>query len=68
MSTRAYTCIFEGGTAVESLHIPVGATFGWDVGIDLRAPARPYLDGMTREVAPVRDIDGAGSWSSSATR
>ncbi|MGR6963242.1 aconitate hydratase AcnA [Geodermatophilus sp. URMC 61] len=56
--TRAYADVFSGDDRWRGLDAPAGETFAWDDGSTyLRRP--PYLDGMSPEPAPVRDITGA---------
>ncbi|MCV2490775.1 aconitate hydratase [Geodermatophilus sp. YIM 151500] len=58
MFTRAYADVFSGDERWRGLDAPAGETFAWDDGSTyLRRP--PYLDGMSPEPAPVRDITGA---------
>jgi aconitate hydratase A / 2-methylisocitrate dehydratase len=58
MFTKAYAGLFEGDDRWQSLETPAGATFAWDEDSTyMRRP--PYLDGMTREVNPVGDIESA---------
>ncbi|NYE35363.1 aconitate hydratase [Nocardioides cavernae] len=58
MFTRAYADVFTGDERWTALDAPVGDTFAWDQDSTyLRRP--PYLDGMTREPAPLQDIAGA---------
>jgi aconitate hydratase len=58
MFHRAYADVFAGDERWRSLPAPVGETFTWSTDSTyLRRP--PYLDGMTREVTPVRDVRDA---------
>lgn len=58
MFARAYAHVFDGDDRWRALGAPTTSTFEWDEDSTyLRMP--PYLDGMTREPAPVRDIEGA---------
>jgi aconitate hydratase len=58
MFARAYADVFTGDHRWRTLDAPTGTTFDWDDGSTyVRRP--PYLDGMTREPEPMRDITGA---------
>jgi aconitate hydratase len=58
MFTKAYAGVFDGDERWQSLDTPTGATFAWDEDSTyMRRP--PYLDGMTRDVSPVGDIEAA---------
>jgi aconitate hydratase len=58
MFNRAYADVFAGDDRWRELAAPAGETFDWDpASTYLRRP--PYLDGMTREVPEVQDIEGA---------
>ena len=57
MFTRAYADVFTGDDRWRGLDSTSGETFAWDdASTYLRRP--PYLDGMTTEPEPVRDIVG----------
>ncbi|MDH2416093.1 aconitate hydratase [Nocardioides sp. CER19] len=58
MFQRAYADVFTGDRRWQELRPPGGDTFAWDdASTYLRRP--PYLDGMSRDVMPLRDIVGA---------
>ncbi len=58
MFTRTYADVFTGDHRWRTLDAPTGTTFGWaDDSTYVRRP--PYLDGMTREPGPMRDITDA---------
>ncbi len=58
MFEKAYAAVFDGDARWKALDAPPGATFAWDDDSTyLRRP--PYLDGMTHDVIPLPDIEGA---------
>ncbi|MGH3069345.1 MAG: aconitate hydratase [Streptosporangiaceae bacterium] len=58
MFTREYAQVFAGDDLWRSLPTPAGDTFAWEPDSTyVRRP--PYFDGMGREPAPLRDIEGA---------
>jgi aconitate hydratase len=58
MFKSAYGKVFEGDERWNSLEIPHGEQFAWtSQSTYIRQP--PYFDGMGREPAPLRDIEGA---------
>ncbi|MBZ4486339.1 aconitate hydratase [Microbacterium sp. cx-55] len=58
MFTRQYATVFEGDDRWKNLPTPTGDVFEWDdESTYVRKP--PYFDGMTMELTPVRDIEGA---------
>src|SRR5262249_19499329 len=58
MFTRDYADVFAGDERWQELPTPAGDTFAWDSDSTyVRKP--PYFDGMTREPAPVADVEGA---------
>ncbi|MBP2435489.1 aconitate hydratase AcnA [Microbacterium amylolyticum] len=58
MFTRQYAGVFEGDERWKNLPTPTGNTFEWaDESTYVRKP--PYFDGMTLELTPVSDIEGA---------
>ena len=58
MFEKAYAAVFDGDARWKALDAPPGATFAWDHDSTyLRRP--PYLDGMTHDVIPLPDIEGA---------
>jgi aconitate hydratase len=58
MFTRDYADVFTGDERWRTLPTPKGDTFAWDpASTYVRKP--PYFDGMTMEVVPVKDIEGA---------
>jgi aconitate hydratase len=55
---RDYADVFAGDATWQSLVVPTGDVFAWDPeSTYVRKP--PYFDGMQREPAPVKDIEGA---------
>ena len=58
MFTDSYGTIFDGDERWQSLETPTGKTFEWDAeSTYVRKP--PYFEGMTMEISPVTDIEGA---------
>jgi aconitate hydratase len=58
MFTRQYAKVFAGDERWTNLPTPTGDVFEWDESSTyVRKP--PYFDGMTMELTPVRDIQGA---------
>lgn len=58
MFNTQYASVFEGDEKWKSLPTPTGSTFEWDSeSTYVRKP--PYFDGMTLELEPVKDIEGA---------
>ena len=58
MFTRQYAAVFDGDERWRSLPTPDGDIFEWDEqSTYVRKP--PYFDGMTMELTPVTDIQGA---------
>jgi aconitate hydratase len=58
MFTREYAEVFAGDERWRSLPTPAGDTFAWEPSSTyVRRP--PYFEGMDREPAPLRDIEGA---------
>ena len=58
MFTREYAQVFAGDEQWRSLPTPAGDIFAWEPDSTyVRRP--PYFDGMGREPAPLRDIEGA---------
>jgi aconitate hydratase len=58
MFSRDYADVFAGDETWRQLSVPSGDTFAWDPeSTYVRKP--PYFDGMNRDPAPVRDIEGA---------
>ncbi|WP_375384317.1 aconitate hydratase AcnA [uncultured Microbacterium sp.] len=58
MFTHQYASVFEGDERWQTLPTPTGAVFEWDdASTYVRKP--PYFDGMTMELTPVADIEGA---------
>lgn len=58
MFTKQYATVFEGDERWRNLPTPTGAVFEWDEeSTYVRRP--PYFDGMTMELTPVSDIQGA---------
>jgi len=55
---KQYATVFEGDERWRSLPTPDDATFQWDESSTYVRKA-PYFDGMTMELTPVRDIEGA---------
>ena len=53
-----YADVFKGDEQWQNLPTPEGKTFAWDEKSTYIRKA-PYFDGMTMEVAPVKDIKGA---------
>jgi aconitate hydratase len=58
MFTRDYADVFAGDERWQGLPTPAGDTFAWDPD-STYVHKPPYFDGMTREPAPVTDIEGA---------
>lgn len=58
MFTRQYATVFAGDDRWRNLPTPTGDVFEWDeASTYVRRP--PYFDGMTMELTPVTDIQGA---------
>jgi aconitate hydratase len=58
MFKKSYSSVFEGDERWQSIQSPVGEIFDWqDDSTYIRNP--PYFDGMTMDVPPVNDIQGA---------
>lgn len=58
MFTKQYATVFEGDDRWKNLPTPTGDVFEWDESSTyVRKP--PYFDGMTMELTPVSDIQGA---------
>ncbi|KAA9110523.1 aconitate hydratase AcnA [Microbacterium rhizomatis] len=58
MFTHQYASVFEGDERWQTLPTPTGDVFEWDdASTYVRKP--PYFDGMTMELTPVSDIQGA---------
>ncbi|MGA7146859.1 MAG: aconitate hydratase, partial [Microbacterium sp.] len=58
MFTRQYATVFAGDERWQNLPTPTGDVFEWDeASTYVRRP--PYFDGMTMELTPVTDIQGA---------
>jgi aconitate hydratase len=58
MFRRSYGDVFRGDTRWQSLDVPEGSRFAWDDSSTyVRKPT--FLEGMTMEAAPLRDITGA---------
>ncbi|WP_308211898.1 aconitate hydratase [Microbacterium sp. HD4P20] len=58
MFTKQYATVFEGDERWKNLPTPTGDVFEWDESSTyVRKP--PYFDGMTMELTPVSDIQGA---------
>nr|WP_315267855.1 aconitate hydratase [Microbacterium lemovicicum] len=58
MFTHQYASVFEGDERWQTLPTPTGDVFEWDESSTyVRKP--PYFEGMTMELTPVRDIEGA---------
>ncbi|MEV8251379.1 aconitate hydratase [Microbacterium sp. NPDC076768] len=55
---KQYSTVFEGDERWKSLPTPDDAIFQWDDNSTYVRKA-PYFDGMTMELTPVRDIEGA---------
>ncbi|MEP7159053.1 MAG: aconitate hydratase AcnA, partial [Chloroflexota bacterium] len=56
---RIYSAVFDGDELWRGLPVPVGSKrYTWDPASTYVARP-PFLDGMTREPAPVRDVEGA---------
>ncbi|MCW2830513.1 MAG: aconitate hydratase [Aeromicrobium sp.] len=58
MFARAYADVFTGDDRWRALDNPTGATFAWDLDSTYLRPP-PYLDRMSREPAPLADIEAA---------
>ncbi|WP_110588876.1 aconitate hydratase AcnA [Microbacterium suaedae] len=58
MFDRQYASVFEGDERWKNLPTPTGSTFEWaPESTYVRKP--PYFDGMTLDLDPVKDIEGA---------
>lgn len=58
MYDKEYGSIFDGDERWRSLDTPTGETFEWDSeSTYVRKP--PYFEGMTMDITPVEDIQGA---------
>ncbi|WP_164233807.1 aconitate hydratase AcnA [Microbacterium hydrocarbonoxydans] len=55
---KQYATVFDGDERWRSLPTPDDATFQWDENSTYVRKA-PYFDGMTMELTPVKDIQGA---------
>jgi aconitate hydratase len=56
---RIYASVFDGDELWKALPVPVGSSrYDWDASSTYVARP-PFLDGITREPAPVSDIEGA---------
>src|SRR6218665_4080927 len=55
---KQYATVFDGDERWRSLPTPEDAIFQWDENSTYVRKA-PYFDGMTMELTPVRDIEGA---------
>jgi aconitate hydratase len=53
-----YGSVFEGDSRWQGLQVPAGDLFRWDEDSSYVKPP-PFFDGVAREPAPVRDIQGA---------
>ncbi|CAM3048420.1 aconitate hydratase AcnA [Actinomyces slackii] len=58
MYTRDYADVFAGDERWRSLDTPEGQTFAWDEASTYVRKA-PFFEGLTMELDPVTDIDGA---------
>src|SRR5690349_1325810 len=58
MFRRTYADVFKGDERWQQLHVPEGSRFAWDPqSTYVRKPT--FLEGMTMQVAPLADIEGA---------
>ena len=58
MYVQSYADVFAGDERWRAIEVPGGDTFDWDPDSTyVRKP--PYFDGMTRDPAPLHDIEGA---------
>jgi len=58
MFERVYGRVFDGDEEWKKLPVPTGDLYAWDPkSTYVKNP--PYFEGMTREPAPIADIDGA---------
>jgi aconitate hydratase len=58
MFRRSYGDVFRGDSRWQGLQVPEGSQFAWDAeSTYVRKPT--FLEGMTMEPAPLRDISGA---------
>ena len=58
MFRARYGDVFAGDSAWQAIPVPAGRTYAWDEGSTyVKHP--PYFAGMTREPAPLADIEGA---------
>jgi aconitate hydratase len=58
MFRRSYADVFRGDVRWQNLPVPEGSRFAWDAeSTYVRKPT--FLEGMTMETAPLRDIAGA---------
>ena len=58
MYTRDYADVFAGDERWRGLDTPEGQTFAWDADSTYVRKA-PFFEGLTMELTPVADIDGA---------
>ncbi len=58
MYSKEYGSIFDGDERWQALETPTGNTFEWDPNSTYVRKA-PYFDGMSMELTPVTDIEGA---------
>src|SRR5690606_2909411 len=58
MFVKRYASVLEGDDRWQVLPVPEGERFAWDsISTYVRRPT--FFDGMTREPAPLQDIDNA---------
>ncbi len=58
MFRASYAGVFDGDERWQGLSIPTGDRFAWDDASTYVANP-PYFEGMTKELTPVRDVQGA---------
>ena len=58
MFRRSYSDVFRGDVRWQNLPVPEGSRFAWD-GESTYVRKPTFLEGMTMEAAPLRDIAGA---------
>ena len=59
---KDYANVFAGDERWQSLPTPEGNTFAWDTESTHVRRKPTYFDGMTMDLTPVTDINGARCW------
>ncbi|MBV8662496.1 MAG: aconitate hydratase, partial [Hyphomicrobiales bacterium] len=58
MFKTKYATVFDGDANWRKVKAPAGLTYAWDIG-STYVQKPPYFEGLTKEPAPVADIDNA---------